>query len=88
MDDASRSIVNNIAEGNGKRSHADRCRFFDMARGSALECASCLDALVARRRLDAAVAGIGKGMLARIVSMLTKLTERLLGVGALSKIGE
>ena len=84
LDDASRSIVNNIAEGNGKRSHADRCRFLDMARGSALECASCLDVLVARRRLDTALAGSGKGMLVRIVSMLTKLTERLLGIGTLS----
>jgi four helix bundle protein len=84
LDDSSRSIVNNIAEGNGKRSHADRCRFFDMARGSALECASCLDVLVARKRLDPSLAVVGKDMLVRIVSMLTKLTERLLGVGSLS----
>lgn len=84
LDDSSRSIVNNIAEGNGKRSHADRCRFFDIARGSALECASCLDVLVARRRLEGATVAVGKDMLVRIVSMLTKLTERLLGVGSLS----
>ncbi len=46
-------IANNIAEGNGKRSLPDRCRYLDIARGSALECAACLDGLVARRKLSA-----------------------------------
>jgi hypothetical protein len=45
LDRASTSIVLNLAEGNGKRSHPDRCRYFDIARGSALECAACLDVL-------------------------------------------
>lgn len=36
---ASTSIVLNLAEGNGKFTGSDRCRFFDIARGSALECA-------------------------------------------------
>src|SRR6185503_17726936 len=40
-----------IAEGNGKRSPSDRCRFLDIATGSAMECAACLDGLVARRQL-------------------------------------
>ena len=53
-----------------------------MYRGSALECAACLDVLVARRRLGEPVAVEGKAMLVRIVSMLLKLTERLLGPGA------
>jgi four helix bundle protein len=79
LDDSSRSIVNNIAEGNGKRSLPDRCRFLDISRGSALECASCLDILVARKRLGAEQAAVGKTMLVRIVSMLSKLIERLLG---------
>jgi four helix bundle protein len=35
LDAASQSIANNIAEGNGKRSLADRCRFLDIAVGSA-----------------------------------------------------
>ena len=51
LDEASQSTANDIAEGNGKRSPADRCRFLDIARGSALECAACLDALVARKRV-------------------------------------
>jgi four helix bundle protein len=81
LDDSSRSIVNNIAEGNGKRSLLDRCRFLDISRGSALECASCLDVLVARKRIPAEQATEGKAMLVRIVSMLCKLIERLLGHG-------
>ena len=36
LDRASTSIVLNIAEGNGKRSHPDRCRYLDISRGSAL----------------------------------------------------
>jgi four helix bundle protein len=36
LDRASTSIALNIAEGNGKYSPKDRCRFFDTAHGSAL----------------------------------------------------
>jgi four helix bundle protein len=79
LDDASQSIPNNIAEGNGKRSATDRCRFLDIATGSALECAACLDVLVARGRLSSEYAEHGKAMLTRIVAMLCKLVERLLG---------
>ena len=71
LDRASTSIPLNIAEGNGKYTPADRCRFFDIARGSALECAACLDVLVAKKRIDSADAG--KAILVRIVSMLVGL---------------
>lgn len=71
LDRASTSVPLNIAEGNGKYTPADRCRFFDIARGSALECAACLDVLDARKRIDSAEAG--KVMLIRIVSMLVGL---------------
>jgi four helix bundle protein len=71
LDRAATSISLNIAEGNGKYTAADRCRFFDIARGSALECAACLDVLVAKKKLvDAAP---GKAILVRIVSMLVGL---------------
>ena len=49
LDRASTSIPLNIAEGNGKWSSRDRCRFLEIARGSATECAACLDVLVANR---------------------------------------
>ena len=71
LDRASTSIPLNIAEGNGKYTPADRCRFFDIARGSALECAACLDVLVAKNRIDSADSG--KAILVRIVSMLVGL---------------
>ena len=76
-------LVLDIAEGNGKRSLADRCRYLDSARGSALECGACLDGLVARRRLSAGQVAPAKGALVRIVSMLTTMLERFLGAGAL-----
>ena len=71
LDRASTSIALNIAEGNGKYTAPDRCRFFDIARGSALECAACLDVLVAKKRLVCAEQG--KEMLVPIVSMLVGL---------------
>ena len=71
LDRASTSISLNIAEGNGKFTEADRCKFFDIARGSALECAACLDVLVAKNRIDSAEEG--KEILVRIVSMLVGL---------------
>jgi four helix bundle protein len=40
---AAQSISLNIAEGNGKRSLKDRSRFFDISRGSALECSAIQD---------------------------------------------
>src|SRR5712691_4808684 len=49
LDRASTSIALNIAEGNGKFSAKDRARFLEMARGSALECAACLDVLLVRK---------------------------------------
>lgn len=71
LDRASTSIPLNIAEGNGKYTDTDRCRFFDMARGSALECAACLDVLLAKNRIKQA--DPGKKMLIGIVSMLVGL---------------
>jgi hypothetical protein len=49
-----------------------------MSRGSALECAACLDGLVARRRLSAAHVEPGKTLIFRIVSMLTQLIDSVL----------
>jgi four helix bundle protein len=70
LDRASTSVPLNIAEGNGKFTSPDRCRFFDNARGSALESASCLDVMVAKGYVDADEIQEGKAMLVRIVSML------------------
>ncbi|HSY52842.1 MAG TPA: four helix bundle protein [Opitutaceae bacterium] len=79
LDRASTSIVLNIAEGNGKRSHPDRCRFFDIARGSTLECAACLDVLVIKQRFSQAEANEGKLILLAIVSLVAGLIARFSG---------
>jgi four helix bundle protein len=71
LDRASTSIPLNIAEGNGKFTAADRCRFFDIARGSALECAACLDVLFSKKLIKTPTPG--KEMLVEIVSMLVGL---------------
>jgi four helix bundle protein len=75
LDRASTSIPLNIAEGNGKWSSRDRCRFLEIARGSAVECAACLDVLVAKKRLAAGDIEPGKKQLHGIVCMLCGLIE-------------
>ncbi len=76
LDRASTSIPLNIAEGNGKFSQRDRARFLEMARGSALECAACLDVLVARRLTSLELTAPAKEELVRIVQMLIGLLKR------------
>ncbi|MBC9866603.1 MAG: four helix bundle protein [Opitutae bacterium] len=73
LDRASTSVPLNIAEGNGKFTPADRCKFFDIARGSALECSACLDVLVAKKKIEKSKADKGKALLVEIVSMLVGL---------------
>ena len=76
LDRASLSALLNTAEGNGRRQGRQRARFFDDARGSAIECAACLDASVAKGLATSERVLPGKEMLVRIVAMLTKLVER------------
>ena len=73
LDRASTSVPLNIAEGNGKFTPADRCKFFDIARGSALECAACLDVLVAKKKIEGNKVEEGKALLVEVVSMLVGL---------------
>jgi four helix bundle protein len=77
LDRASTSVPLNIAEGNGKFAIKDRCRFLDFARGSALECAACLDVLVAKKLSEEAVVRAGKEQLFEIISMLMGLISSL-----------
>ncbi len=73
---AAQSIPLNIAEGNGKQSLKDKNRFFEIARGSALECAAIHDILLSFEAIDSEVTRLGKTNLKRIVSMLTRLIQR------------
>jgi four helix bundle protein len=81
LDRAGLSTLFNTAEGNGKRQMKTRAKFFDDARGSATECAACLDALVTKRACEELRVQDGKAMLVRIVSMLTRLVERFSAEG-------
>src|SRR5881398_2802630 len=76
LDRASTSIPLNIAEGNGKYTPKDRCRFFDIAHGSALECAAGLDTLVAKAKLTPEQIQPGKERLQKTVRMLIGLIKR------------
>ena len=75
LDRSSTSIVLNIAEGNGKYSNRDRCRYFDIARGSTLESAAAIDILSAKTLIKLEDAEFGKEMLREIVSMLVGLIK-------------
>ncbi|MFH0945232.1 MAG: four helix bundle protein [Planctomycetota bacterium] len=77
---ASQSIPLNIADGNGKLPSADRQRYLRTALGSALECAATLDVLLGCNAVEMEDAQVGKGLLVRIVAMLTKMTSRSMGV--------
>ena len=76
LDRASLSALLNTAEGNGKRRGQVRAKYFDDARGSATECAACLDALVAKGAFKKDRIIEGKLMLVPIVSMLCGLVDR------------
>ena len=75
LDRASTSIPLNMAEGNGRFTGPDRCRFFDPARGSALEGAAALDVLVAKGRCGAPEIELGKDRWWSIVSRLVGLRK-------------
>jgi four helix bundle protein len=73
---ASQSIPLNIAEGNGKTAKADRRRYFEIARGSALECAAIQDVLRIGNALDKNEHLKRKNHLDRIAAMLSRLGGR------------
>ena len=77
LDRASISIVLNTAEGCGRRSPADKGRFYAMARGSATECAAILDLLGARGVIDERLRIRARALLVRIVQMLSRLVARM-----------
>src|SRR6202022_3509945 len=76
LDRGPTSVPLHIAEGNGKYTPKDRCRFFDTAHGSTLECAAGLDILVAKAKLTPEQIRPGKESLQKIVRMLMGLIKR------------
>ena len=79
IDRASTTLPLNIADGNSKLSTTDRARFLEIARGSALECAACLDVLAVRKLVAAERIFPAKERLVRIVNMLMGMLKRFSG---------
>ena len=77
LERASSSIVLNIAEGCGRYARPEKAHFYLIARGSAMECAGVLDVAHGRGLVTAAAHRHGRGLLARVVQMLTKLALRM-----------
>jgi four helix bundle protein len=75
LDRASTPIPLILAEGNGKFVAPDRCKFLDSVHGSVVECAGCLDVLVAKRQIPSATAKAGRAILVPMVSMLVGLIK-------------
>jgi four helix bundle protein len=75
LDEASTSISLNIAEGTGKFTPKDKCKYFDVSRGSALECSSCLDIFNIKKKISEDEYNSGKKLLYEIVSMLIGLIK-------------
>ena len=73
---ASQAIPLNIAEGNGKATDVDRRRYFEIARGSALECRAAQGVLQVCGAMTVEENAETKALLDRIVAMLTKLGQR------------
>ena len=62
----------------GKSSKKDHNRYVEIARGSALECAACLDVMYSKRIIARADLEKGKEMLLSTVRMLYKLSASIL----------
>ncbi len=70
---AALSVPLNIAEAAGRTTELDAARHYAMARGSAMECAAIVDSLHVLSMVDDSQRTKMLELLARIVSMLTRL---------------
>jgi four helix bundle protein len=77
LDKASTSVPLNIAEGTGKYTNKDKNHYYDIARGSAVESAACLDVLLIRKKISKELNEEGKIILFEIVSMLVGLIKSI-----------
>jgi len=75
LDRASESIAENIVNGNSQWSPDAKCRYFDIARGSAQECAACMDVCHAKGLISPTHCNQEKEELRQIVNMLVGLVR-------------
>jgi four helix bundle protein len=71
------SVSLNIAEGAAKSSFSDKRRFYDIARGSAMESAAVCDILARAKVVDNSQQRRLKELLHRVISMLSKMCINL-----------
>jgi four helix bundle protein len=72
---AAQSVPQNIAEGCGRTTRADKAKHYTIARGSAMESASHLDVMRVDELIDTELYARGIELLERIVAMLTRLID-------------
>jgi four helix bundle protein len=72
---SAQSTPQNIAEGAGRTTKADKARHYTIARGSAMESAAHLDVLKVAGAIDAEEYSCGIDLLERVVAMLTRLVD-------------
>jgi four helix bundle protein len=75
LDRAAESILLNIAHASSTWSPKERIVYIGHANGSALECAACLDVLVAKNLLAKDDVDSGKSLLVEVVSMLISMRK-------------
>ena len=71
------SVVLNIAEGNARKSHCERKRFFEVSRASATEVSACVDLMSAFGLVSASRATAFKTSLSNISRMIWGLIRKL-----------
>jgi four helix bundle protein len=72
---SAQSTPQNIAEGAGRTTKADKARHYAIARGSAMESASHLDVMKVSELIDEELYARGIELLERVVAMLTKMID-------------
>ncbi len=78
LERAASSVLLNTAEGAGRRASKEKARFFDIARGSAAECAAILDVLDVRELSAQSASATGRSLLHRAVRLLAGLARSAL----------
>ena len=72
---SAQSIPQNIAEGAGKTTRADKAKYYSIARGSAMESAAHLDVMKVEGLIEEEHYAVGATLLERVVAMLTKMID-------------
>jgi four helix bundle protein len=75
LERAATSALLNTAEGAGRRTGKEKSRFYDIARGSAVECAAVVDAIAVRGLAAPARVSAARDLLYRLVRLLAGLAR-------------